>query len=431
MRTRGAVPRLVGRPWEPDDGRGSAGEANLSGSYLQTQPPSEKPADRASWVESAVTGTVLPCTERARFALLSLRLRKVYFGYCVLCFVLSALACGSSFRRAANLGRGGTSLSSHRWEVWESTLEVMIGIMVCTETLSSMWLMGRKAFFRDWWCVYDAVVVVLTLVTWFLLGVRQVLLEADVLKQVDLPLLALRFLMQPCRLLSAISVLRRVKQMQQSTVDIIFDGLETEENALLQTESRILFPTLQAEIKAHLPAWCRFRRWTLAYSPHVHGTSLQTFYRSQAGRGANVLLVREPSGNIFGCFSTEPWQHCTSGFHGSGECFVFTTATVAASPKDKARSSPTSAGATAANQTSGEEVCHVFHTDEHGEVLMWGDADAICMAGAIELRDDFRCGSTAACPTFNSPCLTGDGGVVCGGSEFLVSSFECWQLDRE
>merc|ERR1712113_767576 len=87
-------------------------------------------------------------------------------------------------------------------------------------------------------------------------------------------------------------------------------------------ESRILTAEERSEIMTHLPVWCRFRRWDLLYSPMLHGLSLQTFYRNQAG--PNLIVVRDAKGHIFGGFCEEPWHICPRGYRGKGESFVFT-----------------------------------------------------------------------------------------------------------
>jgi len=60
---------------------------------------------------------------------------------------------------------------------------------------------------------------------------------------VDLPLFALRFILQPFRLLASISMVRRVTRMQKNTVDINFDVIERAEIQVQTSEdSRILTP---------------------------------------------------------------------------------------------------------------------------------------------------------------------------------------------
>mmetsp|Transcript_37705 Transcript_37705/g.80124 ORF Transcript_37705/g.80124 Transcript_37705/m.80124 type:complete len:82 (-) Transcript_37705:7-252(-) len=63
--------------------------------------------------------------------------------------------------------------------------------------------------------------------------------------QADMSLLALRFVLQPCRVLAAASVLCRVHKMQLSTTDIAFDILENVDSAPPTPQSQSLTPELQ------------------------------------------------------------------------------------------------------------------------------------------------------------------------------------------
>lgn len=166
----------------------------------------------------------IPCRERVRHTLLSLRLQKAYVGYCLLCCLLSTAVCSSSLARAAKRKAwDGGALASHEWHPWEQTLEMLVGLVLCAETLANLWLAGREEFFRDCWSVFDAAVVALTLLSWGLLALQNAVLLGEGVLKLDLPLLTLRFVLQPCRVLAAASMTRRVRRMQQSTVDIAFD----------------------------------------------------------------------------------------------------------------------------------------------------------------------------------------------------------------
>lgn len=343
-----------------------------------------------------------PLRDRVKHLLLSLRLQKAYIGYCLLCFFLSALACASSFGRAVRLKvwEGG-QLVTHSWEPWEAIAEALVGVIICAETTSTLWLMGRQEFLEDCWCLFDASVMALTLLSWSLLALRWAAPLGEGVLQFDLPLLALRFVLQPCRVLATASFARRARRMQQSTVDIAFDVLKNVESAPPTPQSRVLSTAFRIELASHIPAWCRYREWTLAYSPEEHGTSMQTFYRQQAKAGTGtptVLAVRDIAGGVFGGFSTEPWKPCTKGFYGSGECFVFSAA-----PGEAARF----------YHVSGE------HT---GSVLLWGDSSSLSLAGALDLHSDFARGTSGPCPTFGSPPLSAE------GVDFTVAAFECWQI---
>lgn len=72
-----------------------------------------------------------------------------------------------------------------------------------------------------------------------------------------------------------------------------------------------------------LPVGLRWRRaWRLAYSPRIHGVSLQTFYRRMGQEGPSLLLLQDHLGRVFGGFATSTWTRADRYF-GSGESFVF------------------------------------------------------------------------------------------------------------
>merc|ERR1712232_472049 len=180
-------------------------------------------------------------------------------------------------------------------------------------------------------------------------------------------------------------MVRRVRQMQRGTLDIDFSMLDIvpEETTPQASGSRILTPQLQMEISAHLPTWCRYREWQLAYSPDVHGTSMQTFYRSQADGNANVIVVCDSDGCVFGGFSSESWRISVQGYHGTGDCFVFTTLKVQGGELP----------------TGGPErsLVHFFHATGKADVLLWGDDHMLSLGNAFFVQDNFRSGTTIPC----------------------------------
>lgn len=329
--------------------------------------------------------------------------------------------CISSFGRIFQQTLAGNNVSDHSWLTWESALEVVVGGALCMETLSTLWLLGRKAFFRDCWCLVDATVAFLTLAQWVCLVARRAMLAAELL-EANPPLLALRFALQPLRFVAAFSMVRRVRNMQQITVDIAFDNGEEcaqHDDTSPDNNNRILTPELRAKISAHLPSWCRFRQWNLTYAPCLHGFSTQTFYRRQTSSSSNVILIREArDGHILGAFATERWRASgAGGYHGTPECFVFSTHIDAGMDVQELHDPP-------------ESEMAVFHVAPGlGTTLLWGDASSFSIGGAISVRDDFRAGSTSACPVFSSPALLPSSSRPSDQHvDFIVQDFECWQL---
>lgn len=85
-------------------------------------------------------------------------------------------------------------------------------------------------------------------------------------------------------------------------------------------DSAVLTPALVSDISLHFPPWAQNLGWQLAYSPRVHGVSIQDFYRRQVG--PNVIIMRDADGFIFGGFASEGWRLEPYGY-GSLESFVF------------------------------------------------------------------------------------------------------------
>jgi len=297
----------------------------------------------------------------------------------------------------------GKTLTAHQWLPWESYLDLVVGLVVCAETTSTLWLTGAREFIGDCWGVFDASVVILTLLSWFLIFLQRTALPGRGILALDLPLLALRFVLQPCRLLATASIAQRVRTMQKNTIDIAFDVLENSVEMVPPTPSGgLLSKWLEAEIRQQLPTWCRYREWSLAYSPRTHGTSMGTFYRLQskiATCGANIIVLKDGMGGILGGFSTEPWQICGSrGYYGSGDCFVFA-------------------------MRSGEELEFYHHVPYKSEdVLLWADCSGFSLSGAVVVHSDFQKGSSQPSSTFGSPGLSTE------GADFTILAFECWLL---
>eukprot|EP00811_Abedinium_folium_P036714 NODE_9398_length_1427_cov_4.226154.p1 GENE.NODE_9398_length_1427_cov_4.226154~~NODE_9398_length_1427_cov_4.226154.p1 ORF type:complete len:408 (+),score=148.20 NODE_9398_length_1427_cov_4.226154:183-1226(+) len=87
--------------------------------------------------------------------------------------------------------------------------------------------------------------------------------------------------------------------------------------------STLLTDTLAREFASNLPTALRWLpAWRLAYSPRVHGTSLQAFFRRMAHEGPSLLLVQDSAGIVFGGFASMPW-HIADRYYGTGESFVF------------------------------------------------------------------------------------------------------------
>eukprot|EP00927_Polykrikos_kofoidii_P084224 TRINITY_DN8820_c0_g1_i2.p1 TRINITY_DN8820_c0_g1~~TRINITY_DN8820_c0_g1_i2.p1 ORF type:complete len:249 (-),score=32.07 TRINITY_DN8820_c0_g1_i2:73-819(-) len=167
-------------------------------------------------------GSRLSGSERARHAILSWRLKRPYLVYCFGCAGLTL------FLLVWNLVKGvqnDWNLPQWKHHFWEEALEVSIGVLIVVETMITMRVIGLRAFVGSCWCLFDLAVALLTAVSICYglkhLGRRGEICEADV------PLLLMRFILQPARVLAALASTYRTRQMQ-SEVDelrVDFDAL--------------------------------------------------------------------------------------------------------------------------------------------------------------------------------------------------------------
>jgi len=172
-------------------------------------------------------------TEQARHLVLVLRLQRPYLIYCMFCSLLAMTAFISTMIDLLHSHRDGLLLSGRVWRdvleggTWQSSCWTAVGLALWGEVASKIVIEGGAlSAIRDWWCAFDAGVVVLTVVTWILTLFRRASPTREEAEEVDLWLLALRFALQPCRVLAAASMACKVQQMQQSALDISFDMLD-------------------------------------------------------------------------------------------------------------------------------------------------------------------------------------------------------------
>eukprot|EP00931_Biecheleriopsis_adriatica_P109790 TRINITY_DN84045_c0_g1_i1.p1 TRINITY_DN84045_c0_g1~~TRINITY_DN84045_c0_g1_i1.p1 ORF type:complete len:337 (+),score=62.73 TRINITY_DN84045_c0_g1_i1:93-1103(+) len=244
---------------------------------------------------------------------------KCYMAYCLACLCLTGLLLLCSWWEA--VAPRQAKFWQRRLRPWEEAGEAFAGAGLCMETLMALRLGGTQLLLRDCWRKLDAAVALLTLLCGVFFLFRRALKQVDeVVEEIDVPVLCIRFALQPIRMISTASMVVRAHRMVQS--------MPTTSEVLPKVDPRRpcenLTPMLSAEVAAELreclPTYLKFRDWQLAYSPRVHGTSMNTFYRQQVG--PNILVVRDASGGLFGGFTTEAWRPQADAY-GSPESFVF------------------------------------------------------------------------------------------------------------
>jgi len=185
-----------------DDGKEEGGSAPRLDDLLAVL--DDAPMSTRSW-----TGTPT-CREWARHRILKWRLKRPYLLYCLCC---SAATLGLL---AWNLTKG----MQHNWDLpqwkhnrWEEVLEVMLGAGMVIETLLTLWVLGVRDFFRSCWCIFDFVVMLITVlsITWGLIHIGRM----GEIAEADVPLLCLRFVAQPLRVMAVCMSASRTHEMQQ------------------------------------------------------------------------------------------------------------------------------------------------------------------------------------------------------------------------
>lgn len=317
-----------------------------------------------------------------------------------------------------------------RLHPWEEAGEALVGAALCTETLV-MCRLQRWAILRDGWRILDAAIACLTLVCCFFFVFRRAYSEIEtVLDDLDVPMLVLRFALQPVRMLSTATMVVRAHRLHQAGRQPM-----THSKALVDPRhpesiplGSALTPSQASALHEFLPTHLRFRQWRLAYSPKVHGTSLSTFYRHQDG--PNVLVVRDAQGGLFGGFASEPWRPQVGAYGHSGEALVFQArsetpgdggsasqgdAEVGSEDYKDILGSPESPGAAA-----GFDVFWAPPT--RGNALQWSDTKMFGFGTALVLCEDFLRGTSGVCEAFGSRPLSPS------GTDFIISDFECWHV---
>lgn len=397
---------------------------------------------------------------------------KCYLVYCVVCLLLTSALLVAALCEAL-APRQDARFWRRRLRPWEEAVEAFVGAALCTETMALMQVIGWRCFFRDRWRLLDAMIAALTMLCGAFFLLRRVVHNAgDVVESIDMPMLGIRFALQPIRMFSTASMVLRAHRLHQVTCHTPLDEpvqLVDPRRPCLALAKPALTPELAAQVRELLPCNLRHMEWELAYSPSVHGTSLSTFYRQQVG--PNILVVQDAHGGLFGGFAPSPWRP-GAGAYGTWEAFVWAVppqgpsgcgggaagsavldvgygnavaavgtcttlgpdaacgcgpAALQRAPQGARTLMSASARAPHTAPVSGapeaETRLDVFWaTPQTGRIVQWSDSKMLGLGHAIVLCDDFLRGSSSNCETFGSKPLSP------AGNEFIIRDFECWHV---
>lgn len=345
-----------------------------------------------------------------------------YLIYCCVCLLLTGVLLVTTLWEDF-APRPEVRFWRRRLRPWEEAGEVLVGAALCTETIL-MFHLDRQAFIRDGWRILDTVIAGLTLLCGIFFCFRRAFDSiGTVIEDLDVPMLGLRFALQPIRMFSTATMVVRAHQRQTAARQPQLD-LKAFIQDPRHPDSREFAPALTpqqaSDVRELLPTHLRFAQWRLAYSPKVHGTSLNTFYRNQVG--PNVLIVRDAHGGLFGGFASEPWRVQAGAYGHSGEAFVF---------QDRSSQDDVDANAYTEIEESLAKVdpeCKDTGFDvfwappQRGKALQWGTTTMFGFGRSLVVREDFLRGSTCDCEAF------GSGPLSPAGTEFIIRDFECWDI---
>ena len=127
-------------------------------------------------------------------------------------------------------------------------------------------------------------------------------------------------------------------------------------------------------------------------------------YRKASSLSPTVLVVRDDSGYVFGCFATEAWAANGGGggakYYGTGETFVFQLVPQMVAYKWARTNS-------------------FFMASSSGYVASGGGGDS--GGAALYIDGELLRGSSASCETFRSETLS-------GRPDFNVKALELWHI---
>eukprot|EP00438_Fugacium_kawagutii_P020611 Skav206472 [mRNA] locus=scaffold1672:152904:166515:- [translate_table: standard] len=160
----------------------------------------------------------LSCREQARHAILSWRLKRPYLIYSLACAALMLVLLVWNIVKGIQNNWNLPQWKHHRWE---EICEVTIGIAIVIEVALTLRVLGVRAFCANAWCVFDAIVAALTVVSTGY-GLEHLGREGEIC-EAQLPLLFLRFVLQPARLLAALVSTWRTRRMQIDAEELRVD----------------------------------------------------------------------------------------------------------------------------------------------------------------------------------------------------------------
>ena len=212
----------------------------------------------------------------------------------------------------------------------------------------------------------------------------------------------------------------------------------------LSAQPHVLSPPLMDSLLNFVPNAQKYDNFWLKYSLVRDGSCIDTFQQYTKASSNTILAILTTKGEVFGSFTTSPWENHGLHCYGNGESFVwkmrFKRSTNCSSLYDQAHleseidvypysgfnstvqvftNTMIALGGTEIEKQSSLGFNYQDYQQKTNEELSYqSDKNT---GFAIALHDEMSHGTTSQCPTFCSPSLLSDGGEF-----FDVQNVEVW-----
>jgi len=141
--------------------------------------------------------------------------------------------------------------------------------------------------------------------------------------------------------------------------------------------------------------------WNLLYSMDQHGARLSTLYRLINDQGPCIIALKNSENEIFGAFTSEPFDPLNHGFFGTPECFLWKL---------------------------NDYQFKKYPATHCNQYFMLADPTFIAMGGGngnfgFFLDEDIQFGYSSNCETYNNEILTEENEFECYGCEIWGLEF--------
>lgn len=182
---------------------------------------------------------------------------------------------------------------------------------------------------------------------------------------------------------------------------------------------RLLTPSMFEQLVENLPATVKTMTWKRLFALGRDGDSFEMMLDRVHSFTNTVVVVETTYGHILGGYASAPWNRqggLTRSFYGSGQSFLF------ANHPDDGTDNGDDDKLHTYKWTGNNNYCQVCDVDD-GQLAMGGGG-----AFGLIVEENFSCGSTGRCSTFDNPALipSGSSSNRQNGGTFEVLNMEIY-----